>query len=254
MPVPDSREESFHSLWDQFLTTRDVEARNALVEAYMPLVRPVISSYLRRYPEHEADLLQVGTIGLLLAVDRYEPRKGRGFRAYASTLVAGEVLHYLRDRLHGLRLPRELVDMRGVVHSATHRLEQSGERVDLTTLARETGFPESRLEAFFVAEQTRQTLSLDETLDDEGDGPRPRYQLIDSRYRSFEMAEEDRLMLAHALVSLRAVSREVIEFAFYQDLTQTEIARHLGISQMQVSRRLRTALDELWKVLNSRVW
>lgn len=254
MPVPDSSEEALRKLWEHFLATRDVEARNALVELHLPLVRPVLSAYLRRYPEHEADLLQVGTIGLLMAVDRYEPRKGRSFRAYASTLVAGEVLHYLRDRLHVVRLPRELVDMRGVVQSTTHRLEQAGERADVPTLARETGFTESRIEAFFLAEQTRHAVSLDETLDEEGDGPRPRYQLIDSRYRSFEMVEEDRLMLAQAMLSLRAVSREVIDFAFYQDLTQTEIARHLGISQMQVSRRLRSALDELWKILNSRVW
>jgi len=252
--VSDPRDESLQGLWERFIETRDPGVRNALVEAYLPIVRPILSTQLRRYPGHEADLIQVGTIGLMLAVERYQPRKGRSFRAYASTLVSGEVLHYLRDRLHAVRMPRELADMRGAVQAATHRLEQAGNRVDTGSLSSETGFDEPRLEAFLQAERTRHAVSLDETIEEDGEGARPRYQLVDARYRSFEMAEEDRLMLAQAMVSLRVVSREVIDFAFYQDLSQTEIARRLGISQMQVSRRLRTALDELWKALNSRLW
>ncbi|MNT94488.1 RNA polymerase sigma-F factor [compost metagenome] len=77
---------------------------------------------------------------------------------------------------------------------------------------------------------------------------------MDNRYRSFQLAAEDRMMLATAIGKLRHVSREVIEFAFYQDLTQTEIAQRLGISQMQVSRRLKTATQELWKTLNTKLW
>jgi RNA polymerase sigma-B factor len=95
--------------------------------------------------------------------------------------------------------------------------------------------------------------SLDEELEHEGGGS-TRYQLIDNRYASFQLATDDRLMVEAALGRLRAVSREVIEFAFYEDLSQTEIAKHLGISQMQVSRRLRKAMDELWKVLNTRLY
>ncbi|MBU6430420.1 MAG: sigma-70 family RNA polymerase sigma factor, partial [Cyanobacteria bacterium REEB65] len=96
-------------------------------------------------------------------------------------------------------------------------------------------------------------ISLDD--DAAGESGKPlRYQLIDQRYRSFQLAAEDRIMLAQALERLKDVSREVIEFAFFEDLTQTEIAKKLGISQMQVSRRIRAALAELWKLLHTRLW
>ena len=246
-------DEELAELWDLFGRTRDIKTRNALVEAYVPLVRLILASQIRRYPSHENDLMQVGHIGLVLAVERFQPGRGHSFRAYASTLVTGEVLHFLRDRLHAVRMPRDLADLRGSIRSAETRLEQTGTLVDVTTLARETGLSEAKIEDFLSADRAMRFVSLDETLDDD-EGLRPRYQLVDTRYRSFEMAEEDRLLLAQALVSIRAVSREVIEFAFYQDLTQTEIARKLGISQMQVSRRVRTALDELWKAFNTRLW
>lgn len=228
--------------------------RDLLVSRHMRLVLQIARSFEERCPGGMEDLAQVGTIGLIHAIDRYEPSMGRKFEAYAGTLITGEIRHYLRDQAHLVRLPRELVELRPTVRAVTAKLTQQEDRPPtLEELAQATGISEKKLEEVLELDRGSQVVSLDEETEDEGD-TRPRYQLVDSRYRSFQLAAEDRIMLGQAMERMREVSREVIEFTFYQDLTQTEIAQQLGISQMQVSRRLRTAVDELWRLLNQRLW
>lgn len=230
----------------------DAERLAAEFGRHAHLVRPIAHHLGARQPGLVEDLVQVGSIGLLRAIERFDPGHGVTFERYANACIAGEIRHYLRDHAPLVRPPRELVELRTRVLQAQHLLAQEGEPGASTeAIARRAGLPEAKVTEVLQLEEQGAPSSLDEEHDTEGGGPR--YQLVDKRYTSFQLATEDRLMLEAALGRMRAVSREVIEFAFYEDLSQMEIAKKLGISQMQVSRRLRKAMDELWKVLNTRI-
>lgn len=231
----------------------DAACREALVRHYMPLVRPLARHFAMGQVDLVDDLAQVGAIGLLRAIERFDPTLGKPFEGYAARLVAGEMRHYLRDHVPLVRPPRELVELRGRVRDAQSALMQvTGEHPSAEAIAAQADLPLAKVEDVLQLEENFHTTSLDQELDaPEGTF---RYQLVDNRYKSFQLRTEDQLMLNLALGKLRAASREVIEFAFYDDLTQTEIAKRLGISQMQVSRRLKSALGELWKSLNTKLF
>ncbi len=233
--------------------SRDLRLRDGIVRQCLKLVRPIAQGFRDRVPGGLEDLEQVGAIGLLNAIERFDPALGRPFEPYAGALITGEMRHYLRDHGHLVRPPRELFELRAKVFSAMARLEQElGRDPTADELARACDLEVPKVLEVLALEVGTRPLSLDMLQDDDENRPRP--QLVDARYRSFQLAAEDRIMLAAAIGKLRHVSREVIEFAFYQDLTQTEIAQRLGISQMQVSRRLKTATQELWKALNTKLW
>ncbi len=228
-------------------------AKGALVKRYIHLVRPIAQHFAHSRPDLCDDLLQVGAIGLLRAIDRFDASLGKPFEAYANTLIAGEMRHYLRDHVPLVRPPRELVELRSRVLQAQSALSHDAEGpVAAEAIAAATDLPLLKVQEVLALEENFAPASLDQEMDTETGSWR--YQLIDNRYSSFQLAAEDRIMLDAALGRLRAVSREVIEFAFYDDLTQTEIAKKLGISQMQVSRRLRAATSELWKALNTKLF
>ncbi|MDB5099561.1 MAG: polymerase subunit sigma [Cyanobacteria bacterium RYN_339] len=229
-------------------TTAEKQAKEVQVKQHLHLVRPIAQHFAATRPDQVDDLTQVGAIGLLRAIERFDPSLGKPFEPYANTLIAGEIRHYLRDAVPLVRPPRELVELRGRVMAARNAL---GENVTAAAIAELADLPLIKVEEVLSLEENYHPASLDQEL--EAEGGTIRYQLVDNRYSSFQLATEDAIMLATGLARLRTVSREVIEFAFYDDLTQTEIAKMLGISQMQVSRRLKTAVGELWKALNTKV-
>ncbi|MBM3268243.1 MAG: sigma-70 family RNA polymerase sigma factor [Candidatus Sericytochromatia bacterium] len=243
------------SLLQEYRSTPSPRARDALVRRHLKLVKQIAAAHASRTERNVDDLVQVGSIGLLNAIERFDTEQGASFEAYAGACIAGEIRHYLRDLGHLVKPPRELQELRPQVLRAISRLAQRSYRSPTPDeIAAETGLPPGKIEEVLALEERGVPLSLDAETNEDGDKAAWKYQLIDNRYRSFQLAAEDRIMLGQAMGHMRDVSREVIEFAFFQDLTQTEIAKKLGISQMQVSRRLRTAMGELWKSLNSRLW
>ncbi len=238
-----------------FRRSREPQVLEALVKLHLPLVRRIASAHSdRNDSEALDDLCQVGAIGLLRAIDRFDPGLGRPFEAYAGACIAGEMRHFLRDLGQIVRVPRELQELRPQVIRATARLSQGLHRAPRAEeIAAEIGATADKVAEVLELIEAGGTVSLDDESGAEP-GKALKHHLVDKRYRSFQLATEDRIMLGQAVARLKDVSREVIEFAFYEDLTQTEIAKKLGISQMQVSRRVRAALGELWKLLNSPLW
>jgi RNA polymerase sigma factor (sigma-70 family) len=228
-----------------------MQTKEALVKKYLHLVRPIAQHFAATRPDQVDDLCQVGAIGLMRALERFDATRGVAFEPYANTMIAGEIRHYLRDSVPLVRPPRELVELRGRVMAAQNALGQNGEAPTVEAIAELAEVPAGKVAEVLALEENFHPSSLDQDM--EAEGGSYRYQLVDNRYTSFQLATEDAIMLATGLARLRTVSREVIEFAFYDDLTQTEIAKKLGISQMQVSRRLKTAVGELWKALNTKV-
>lgn len=221
-------------------------ATSAMVERHMPLVRRLARTYHQRSGVELDDLVQVASVGLLRAFRRFDPTMGCAFEAYASTVITGEIMHYLRDSVPLVRPPRELVELRSRVKTAAARLKQELQREPaVEEIASETGLCPLKVAEILAMERTTRPLSLDAEYETEDDNAPMRLQLTDHKYGLFQNQTEDRIMLFQAIAKLKATSREVIDFFFFQDLSQQEIGRLLGISQTQVSRRVRMALREL---------
>jgi len=222
-----------------------------MVRRHMPLVRRLARSYHQRSGAELDDLVQVASLGLLRAIRRFDPTVGRVFEAYASTTIVGEILHYLRDSVPLVRPPRELVELRPAVKQATSQLKQQEQREpSFDEIAQATGLSAKKVAEIVALDRHTRPLSLDAELESDDEGAPLRLQLMDHKYRSFQLATEDRIMLFQALARLRPVSHEVIDLFFFQDLSQQQIAGRLGISQTQVSRRIRVAIRDLLALLS----
>jgi RNA polymerase sigma-B factor len=229
-----------------YAQTRDPALREALVERFLPLARSIAKRY-RKAEEPFDDLLQVASLGLLKAVDRFDPARGIAFSSFAVPTIVGELRRHFRDRCWSVRPPRELQE---------RALEVDKFRTELTTRlgrspsVREIGQAlelddEQVLEAL-QAQQGMRATSLDAPRsrgqDDDQDGTvADTHGMIDPEL----VRAEHRATLARLFERLDRRERRVLQLRFQQDLTQEEIGKLVGVSQMQVSRIIRGAVAKL---------
>lgn len=247
----DRGQDQIHVWLQVYAETRDPSARDSVIQAALPLVKRIAYGLARRSTDPVEDLIQVGSIGLIKAVDQFKPDAGAKFQTYATHLITGEIRHYLRDKTAMIRAPRELQELsfriNRLVQNLTLRLGREPSDVEI---ANELQIPVARVNEAYEVDRRRTMISLDQALTSEAGGEQSLVDtLVDGKYQSYQIAKEDRFMLAEAIKQLRDGLREVVELTFYEDLSQTEVARRLGISQMQVSRRLRAATNELYKII-----
>lgn len=213
-----------------------------LCDHYMPLVRRLARAHQRRSGAELDDLVQVGCIGLLRAMQRFDPSLGFTFEAYASRLISGEIAHFQRDLLHLVRPPRDLVELRPAIRTAVARLTQSQQQEPTAReIARVVGLSPDKVREVMALDHQLRSVSLDAEAPGAPEGRLP--ELADTRFAA--SSQEERIVVQSGLERLRPSFREVIDLCYFQDLSQQEASRMLGISQAQVSRRLRLALKEL---------
>jgi RNA polymerase sigma-B factor len=211
---------------------RDLERRERLIEQQLPLVRSLARRYAHRGEQLE-DLVQVGTIGLIKAVDRYEPTRGVEFIAFAVPNILGEIKRHLRDRCSPIRVPRRDQEISARMRSTRRQLTAHLQRNPTTAeLAAAANLDEDELEEAVRAEQARSPLPLTDAT--------PAL----SAEEIFD-ASEDRLLIARGLRSLHRHERQALRCRYYEDLSQDEIAARLGISQTQASRLIASGLAKL---------
>jgi len=220
----------------------DVSAREELVERHLPLVRSLARRYAGRGESIE-DIEQVGAIGLIKAIDRYEIDRGVALTTYATPNVVGEIKRHFRDRGWTIRIPRALqelnVKMSGAVERLTVRL---GRSPTIAELARELdATPEQVLEAV-EAGSAYSPVSLSASPGNEED--LDLMEVIGTEDAGFERSEE-RASLEPALGELPEREREILRMRFEEGLTQTQIAERVGLSQMHVSRLIRRSLESM---------
>jgi RNA polymerase sigma-B factor len=223
----------------------DVRARELLVERYLPLARRLA----RRYQNTEGsleDLVQVASIGLLKAADRFDPKRGIAFSSYAVPTILGELKRHFRDRTWSVRVPRDLQELvLRVDRAITQRTGRGARAPSVGEIARELGVREERVLEAIEAAGAYHAGSLDAPRargDQEGSESVADGLGVDER--GFERAEE-RATLAPLLAVVSERERLVLELRFAEDLTQAEIGERIGVSQMQVSRLIRQAVDRL---------
>lgn len=230
---------------------KDKTIRDKIVEFSMPLVKRIAYGLARRSTDPVEDLVQVGSIGLVKAIEQFDPDAGAKFHTYATHLITGEIRHYLRDKTSMIRAPRELQELSFRISRLVQDLiNELGREPTDAEVAEALQLPADKISEAFEVDRRRTLISLDQTL--AFDGTSEQYlidTLEDNTHQLKFSTDEDKIMLNAAIKQLKSNLREVIEMTFYQDLSQTEVARRLGISQMQVSRRLRTATAELQRIL-----
>lgn len=228
------------------------EIRNQLVQLNFGLVRKEAHHWVNQCTESYEDLLQVGCIGLIRAIERFDIGKGSAFSSFAIPYIRGEIQHYLRDRGCSVRIPRRWLALRQQSVEITQNLRVKLNRQPTDAeiaLALEISLAE--WQEIKLAHQNREPLSLDTPVRDAEEGTTSLGELVpDPKYRSFQLAQEDQIRLQQALAHLEQRTRDVLEFVFLHDLTQKEVAERLDISVVTVSRRVKKGLDSLKKFMS----
>jgi len=228
------------------------QVRNRLVELNFGLVRREAHHWINQCMESYEDLLQVGSIGLIRAIERFDITKGHAFSSFAIPYIRGEIQHYLRDKSPSVRIPRRWEALRRkavcIVREQQMTLNRYPTDVEIAE-ALEISLQE--WQEIKLAGQNRALLSLDAPISDDDSGTASLAELVpDSRYRSFQLAQEDQIRLQQALTQLEKRTRQILEFVFLYDLTQKETAERLGISAVTVSRRVKKGLEALQGLMN----
>jgi len=222
----------------------DPHAREQLVERYMPLARRLARRYIRSSEPFD-DLVQVASVGLLLAVDRFDVDRGRPFTSFAVPTILGEIRRYFRDAGWALHVPRAAKERALEVRDATAALHaMHGRSPTVSQLAEYLEFDVEDVLDAMAALDAYETCSLD-TPRPRGDEPGLTYaENLGAEDERFELIEYD-VTLCEVLEQLEPRDRAILRLRFVEDLTQTQIARRIGISQMQVSRLLRRSVEQL---------
>jgi RNA polymerase sigma-B factor len=238
--APTAGGDDVRALLRRWHTQGDRAARDEVAARMLPLARSLARRYANK-GEPLDDLEQVACVGLIKAIDRFDLDRDVRFATYAVPTIAGELKRHFRDRGWMMRVPREVQELSGKIAATRERLLHDLSRSPtVAELARATGADEERVMEALAAAEAYRTLSLDQPFQD-GTGP---LEAIGDDDHGFERAEA-RAMLADGLEELAPREREIVRLRYYEGLTQREIAEHIGISQMHVSRLIRRTVQQL---------
>lgn len=233
-------------LFVRYRLNGDEAARDELITMYLNLVK-YLASRFRNRGEPIDDLVQVGTIGLIKAIDRFDIDRQVEFTTYATPTIVGELKRYFRDKGWAIKVPRRLQELSFKVNQSmdvlTQKLQRSPTIQEIAEYLEVT--PEEVLEAM----ETSEAYNFVSLEGDRGGDGSDSFSILEYIGKDDQLmaSVEDRATLSAALKDLTSLEQRVLYLRFFQGLTQTEIARQLDISQMQVSRLLRKTLKVLRK-------
>ncbi|MHB8510050.1 MAG: SigB/SigF/SigG family RNA polymerase sigma factor, partial [Candidatus Dormibacteria bacterium] len=242
-----SRPDSHRELFDRYQGTRDPAVRQRIVDAYTNLVYFLARKFANRGEPLE-DVVQVAYMGLLLAIDRFEPERGLEFTTYATPTIVGEIKRYFRDKSWTIRIPRRLQELNLRSRQASETMQaELGRTPSVQELAGRLEVSQEELLEAYEASPAGHTVPLDAPAHSaSGDDAESlvlseRIGANDSNLERVELQE----LLGTAMAHLNPREREIMYLRFVEELPQSEVARRLGISQMHVSRLQRAAVEQL---------
>ena len=222
----------------------DVEAREELIEQYLPLVRSLARRYANRGEQLE-DLVQVGSIGLIKAIDRFDVDRGVELTTYATPNIIGEIKRHFRDKGWSVRVPRGLQELNVRLSQLLERLTVELERSPtIAELAEAADVTEEEVLEALESGQAYTTVSLSAPAGGGEDSELDPLESLGELEHEYEVSE-DRAVLAPGLDVLDERERRIIHLRFWEGLTQSQIAAQVGISQMHVSRLIRRSLEKV---------
>jgi RNA polymerase sigma-B factor len=239
--------DQIHAWLAEYRETKKPQLKEKIIKSCMGLVKRIANGLARRSTDSVDDLIQVGCIGLIKAIENFDPLAGAKCTTYFTHLIAGEMRHYCRDKAMLFRAPRELVELNFRISRMVQALTyEFGREPTDYELAEALDVDTKKIQEAFEVERRRTLISLDQTLSsDNSDDQVFLDTLVDTKYQSFTHLQEHRLVLQDALHNVSPQAREIIEEIFLNEQTQASYAKRHKISQMQTSRRLRSALAEL---------
>ncbi|HXH98579.1 MAG TPA: SigB/SigF/SigG family RNA polymerase sigma factor [Gaiellaceae bacterium] len=235
MPRPDDR-----ILLRRYHEDGDPQAREQLIERYMSLVRSLALRYSSRGEQLE-DLVQIGAIGLIKAIDRFDLDRDVELTTYATPNIIGEIKRHFRDKGWAVRVPRGLQELNVRLSRLVEQLTvQLGRSPTIADLAKEAGVEEEEVVEALESGRAYSTLSLSA-----GDGDNvDLLESIGTEEHQYEVSEQ-RAVLAPGFRVLEERERRILKLRFFDGLTQSQIAQRIGISQMHVSRLIRRSLEQI---------
>lgn len=236
---------AFMPLFERWQQEGDQRAREALVERFMPLARSLARRYLNGR-EPIDDLVQVASLGLLKAIDRFDPSRGHRFAAFAVPTILGELRRHFRTVSWAVHVPRGAQERALEVDKAVDSLRAAGRRAPtIREIAEYLEIDDSEVLDALQTGEAHGALSLDAPMSfDDEERSDLRYDAIGVDDEGFQLIE-DSDAVRHALVQLSPREREIIHLRFVAEMTQSEIAARIGLSQMQISRLLRRSLRDM---------
>ena len=248
-PRPLARDAATPELFQEYRRTHDPKVREKLILAHGNLVRYLARKFANRGEPLE-DLTQVGMIGLINAIDRFDPDRGIRFATYATPTIVGEIRRHFRDRSWALKVPRRLQELSLAANKAIDNLTQELDRSPtVAEIASRLAVSEDEALEAMELRDLYDLPSLDSELGEDSDDSRG---VLADYVGEMDVAMEQfehRARLNQALRSLPPRERQIIELRFFSNLSQTEVARRMSISQMHVSRLQQRALQRLRKLV-----
>ena len=236
--------ERTHELFRLYKEKGDEEARDQLIVSHLNLVRFLASKFKNR-GEPLDDLVQVGTIGLIKAIDRFDPERGLEFTTYATPTILGEIKRHFRDKGWSIRVPRRLQELSAKVNQATDELTVELQRSpSVEEIAAKLGVGAEEILEAMESSGAYTSVSLEaggSSEDDEAPALIDRLGSVDEDLD----ASDDRMVIDDAISDFSPREQEIVRMRFIDGLTQLEIAKRLGVSQVQVSRLLRRTLRKI---------
>ncbi|MBD7907353.1 RNA polymerase sigma factor SigB [Sporosarcina gallistercoris] len=233
----------------RYQENEDDEAQTQLVLHYERLVQSIARKYSKGKSYHE-DIAQVGMLGLLGAIRRYDPEFGRSFEAFAVPTIIGEIKRFLRDKTWAVHVPRRIKELGPRIKATVETLTTELQRSPLVSEIAEylEVDEESVLEAMEMG-RSYQALSMDHTLEADSEGGTVTlFDIIGSQDDGYEKTDQ-RLLVANALNVLSDREKQIIQYTYIEQLSQKETGELLGISQMHVSRLQRKAIKKLQEAI-----
>src|SRR3954453_10602328 len=222
----------------------DTEARERLIEQYLPLVRSLARRYSYRGEQLE-DLVQVGCIGLIKAIDRFDIERGVELTTYATPNIIGEIKRHFRDKGWSVRVPRGLQELKVRLSKLVEQLTvQLGRSPTIAELAEAAGAEEEDVLEALESGRAYSSLSLSSGSGGDGEEDLDPLESIGTEEHQYEVSE-DRAVLAPGFRILDERERHILQLRFFDGLTQSQIAQQIGISQMHVSRLIRRSLEKI---------
>src|SRR5438477_7668688 len=222
----------------------DLAAREQLIEQYLSLVRSLARRYAYR-GEQLDDLIQIGCIGLIKAIDRFDVNRGVELTTYATPNIIGEIKRHFRDKGWSVRVPRGLQELNVQLSRIVEELTvQLGRSPTIPELAEAAGAQEEEVLEALESGRAYSSLSLSSTTSGDGEETLDPLESIGTEEHQYEVSE-DRAVLAPGFKALDERERMILQLRFFEGLTQSQIAQQVGISQMHVSRLIRRSLEKI---------
>jgi RNA polymerase sigma-B factor len=239
MTAPDDK-----ALLRRYHQEGDLQAREQLIERYLSLVRSLARRYAYR-GEQLDDLVQIGAIGLIKAIDRFDLERGVELTTYATPNIIGEIKRHFRDKGWSVRVPRGLQELNVQISKLVEQLTvQLGRSPTIAELAEAAGVEEENVLEALESGRAYSSVSLSPGGASDEEGELDPLESLGTEEHEYEISE-DRAVLAPGFKVLDERERRILHLRFFSGLTQSQIAEQIGISQMHVSRLIRRSLQKI---------